>query len=120
MLDDILRWLQEALQFLLDKLTWIINALYTVLTWLLDALVFILKAILYLFIDGLLLAVEGFVSALDFSAVVFQWAAGYSFIPPQAIYVMVAIGFPQFVTMIAAAYGVRLLLNLIPSWATRA
>lgn len=118
--DKVKGWLEQSLQFIVDKLTWIIDSLYIVLTWFLDALIYALKAVMYLFLDGILLSVKAFITTIDFSAVALQFAAGHGLLPPAAAYFMCAIGFPQFVTMIAAAYVIRVTLNLIPSWATRA
>lgn len=100
-------------------LAWLIDAIYTPLAWVLDGLIYILKAVPWLIIDGFLSAVVLFVSAIDLSAVVFQWAAGYALIPSFGIYFMNAIGFPQFVTLISGAYVIRLLLNIIPAAITR-
>lgn len=108
-----------VLQKTTDLFSWLWGLISGSLLWVLDALVYILKAVPYLILDGLLSSVYLFVSALDLSAVVFQWAAGYALIPPQAIYFIVAIGFPQFVTLVAGAYVVRFLLNLIPAVFTR-
>jgi hypothetical protein len=85
----------------------------------LDGLFYTLRGALWLFMKGVFVTVSGFVATISFSEVVFQWAAAYAALSPQASYVMVAIGFPEFVTMIAGAYVVRLGLNMIPSWVSR-
>lgn len=102
-----------------ESLLWLLNQLYTPFEWLLDGFVYVLKAVPWLIIDGVLSAVSVFIAAVDTSAVVFQWAAGYALIPEQAIWIMVAIGFPQMVTLIAAAYVYRFLINIVPAAVTR-
>ncbi len=102
-----------------ESLYWLLNQLYTPLEWVLDGLVYVLKAIPWLILDGVLSAVSVFIAAVDVSAVVFQWAAGYALIPDLAIWFMVAIGFPQVVTLVASAYVVRFILNIVPAAFTR-
>lgn len=125
MLQTLWGWLAELGQLIYDiaakqitelhdAFPWLLDSLNTLCEWVLDALVYIIKAVPYLMVDGVLTAIKTFVSALDVSAIVLQFAAGYGLIPPQAAYFMCAIGFPQFVSMIAAAYAVRFLLNLTP------
>lgn len=99
---------------------WLANAIHKITAWALDGIVVILKGVLYLFMDGILMAVKTFVGGIDSSVIALQWSTAYGLIPPQAAYFMTAIGFPQFVTMIAGAYTVRFLLNLIPASVTRA
>lgn len=106
-------------QAIIDAFSWLLSMLYIPLGWALDALIYILKAVVWLILDGFFTVVLAFVSALDFSSVVFQWTSAYTFIPAQAVYIMQAIAFPQFVTLIASAYVIRFLLNILPSWATR-
>ena len=48
------------------------------------------------------------------------YAANWANLPDQAIWLITALGLPQCIAMLGAAYLVRLGLNLIPSWATRA
>lgn len=98
---------------------WLANAIHQITVWALGGMFYILKGVLYLVIDGLLTAVKTIVTGIDFSSIAFQWAAGKALLPLQAIYFICAIGFPQFVTIIASAYVIRLILNLIPAAATR-
>lgn len=86
----------------------------TLLGWVFDTLIYILKGLAYLLLDGLMVTLKIMIDAIDISAFALQFAAGYGLIPSQAAYLMCAIGFPQFVTIIAVAYGIRFALNLIP------
>lgn len=110
----------DYLNALLNALNWLLAYLYKIVGYFLDGLVYSLKGVVYLIVAGFLNQIEIFVNAIDFTTVVFQWAAAYSNIPPQAQYILVSVGFPEFVGIVGAAYLLRLLLNFIPSWATRA
>lgn len=110
----------DLLQALYTALNWFLAQIYKLATWLLDGFLYVIKAVLWLILSGILTAVQSVFDAINFGQVTFQWAAAYTNIPAQAVYVMTAVGFPTFLTMIAGAYAIRLALNLIPSWATRA
>lgn len=106
-LNNLWNWFKEALIFILQGLS-------TLLGWVFDSLIYVLKGLAYLLLDGLMITFKTMISVIDISAFALQFAAGYGLIPPQAAYFMCAIGFPQFVTIIAVAYGIRFALNLIP------
>jgi hypothetical protein len=93
--------------------------LYDALAWVLDGLMYVLKSFLYFPFDGLLTTIEAFMSALNFSSVLFTSSSVWGGAPPQMIWILNACGFPQCLSLVAAACLVRLTLNLIPSWATR-
>ena len=75
--------------------------------------------LLYTVFDGFLVVVYGIFSALDFSALVFNTAASWGSMPPQLIWFINEIALPQCFTMVTAAVGIRMLLNLIPAAFTR-
>jgi hypothetical protein len=106
-LNNFLNWIREALTFLVESLG-------TLIEWFFDAVLFVLKGLAYLFIDGIMIFIKTLIFTIDIPANLLSFAAGYGLIPSQAVYFMNAIGFPQFVTIIAGAYLVRLSLNLIP------
>ena len=87
--------------------------------WILDGVVLLLQFVVFTILDGLFLVVEGFFSALDLSSIAFNYAATWSSLPPQLIWLISATGLPQCFAILGAAYAIRLTLNLIPSWATR-
>lgn len=105
--NNLWTWIKESLIFLLEGFS-------TLLGWVFDTLIYILKGLSYLLLDGLMITLKIMIDAIDISAFALQFAAGYGLIPLQASYFMIAIGFPQFVTIIAVAYGIRFALNLIP------
>ncbi len=107
------------LQALYNAAAWLLNALYIPIKWVLDALIYILIAIPYLILQGILTSLLLIIQGIDFSAVVFEYVAGMSHIPPLGIYIMVSIGLPQFLTILSSAYLIRITLNLIPSAVTR-
>ncbi|MGD9950068.1 MAG: DUF2523 family protein [Desulfobulbus sp.] len=69
--------------------------------------------------DGLLTVIETTLAAINLSAVVFNYAAAWSHLPDQLIWLINAIGLPQCFAILGAAYLIRLTLNLIPSVFTR-
>ena len=87
--------------------------------WLLTPLFDFIKFIAYYFYDKLCSLAEFCVSAISLPGELvtgfFNWAG----LPDQLLYILNAIGLPTILTMLAGAYGVRFLLNLIPSWLTR-
>ena len=107
-------------QIIYNALAWFLGFIKVLVGWLLDGVFYTCKGMLWIFMQGVFSTVSGFVSLISFSEVVFQWGAAYANLSSHAQYVLVAIGFPEFVTMIAGAYLIRFTLNLIPSWVTRA
>ena len=94
--------------FLLDGILSLLNVIFTALT-----------NFFYTVFDGFLVVVYGIFSALDFSALVFNTAASWGSMPPQLIWFINEIALPQCFTMVTAAVGIRMLLNLIPAAFTR-
>jgi len=107
-----MEWLGQVFS---DAVSWLWQRIVEGLTWILDGLLFILKGFAFFFIDGMLTIFTTLINALDYSAVAFQWAAGKALLPPQAIYFICAIGFPQFAAIVTSAYVLRFVMNLIPS-----
>jgi hypothetical protein len=85
----------------------------------LDGFLLVLKIAFYLPFDGILTVITAFVSSLDVGQLVFNSASTWGLLPPQMLYVINAIGFPQGLTLVAYAIGLRMLLNLIPAALTR-
>jgi len=75
--------------------------------------------VFFIIFDGLLTIIETFFAALDFSSVVFNYSASWANLPDQLVWLINAVGLPQCLTLLGAAYMIRLSLNIIPSWATR-
>jgi hypothetical protein len=91
----------------------------TALTWVLDGFIELLKFVVFTILDGLLSVVETALAAIDLSSMVFSYAAAWSNLPTQLIWLINAVGLPQCLSILGAAYLVRLTLNLIPSVFTR-
>lgn len=85
----------------------------------LDGLITLLQFVFFVIFDGLLSIVETFLAAVDLSAVAFNYAAAWSNLPSQLIWLINAVGLPQCFALLGAAYLIRLTLNLIPSVFTR-
>ena len=87
--------------------------------WILDGFKLLLQFVFFVIIDGLFTVVEGFFAALNLSSLLFNYAAAWSGLPEQLIWLINAVGLPQCFTILGAAYLIRLVLNLIPSTFTR-
>ena len=88
-------------------------------TWILDGFIELLQFVVFTVLDGLLSVVETALAAVDLSSVLFNYAAAWSHLPTQLIWLINAVGLPQCLAILGAAYLVRLTLNLIPSVFTR-
>lgn len=87
---------------------------------LVDPVVDLIKYIVFFFFDTFCTLVEYAIGLISLPANLttnlFDWAG----LPPQLLYILNAIGIPTCLGIVSSAYLVRFLLNLIPSWATRA
>ena len=88
-------------------------------TWILDGLLTLLQFVVFTILDGLFLVVETALSAINLSSILFNYAAAWSDLPTQLIWLINAVGLPQCLGILGAAYLIRLTLNLIPSVFTR-
>lgn len=99
------------------------SALFTflanILKWCLDGFMFIIKNALFFIFDGLLTCISSIFLALDFSSFASSYAMNWAGLPPQFIWFVNAISLPTGLTMLAAAIGIRMALNLIPAAFTR-
>ncbi len=107
------------MQWLKDFINSFFSYLWDGFLWLAEAVGEILGFLLYTIFDGLLTVIYLFASAVDLSAVAFNMAAEYSSLPTQLIWIINQVNFPQFVAYISGAIIVRMIINLIPTWATR-
>jgi len=87
--------------------------------WILDGFVILMQFVAFTLLDGLLTVIETALAAIDLSAMLFNYAAAWSSLPPQLVWLINAVGLPQCLTILGAAYLIRLTLNLIPSVFTR-
>lgn len=88
-------------------------------TWILDGFILLLQFVAYTILDGLFLVVETALAAIDVSAIVFNYAASWSALPTQLVWLINAAGLPQCFAILGAAYLIRLTLNVIPASLTR-
>jgi len=109
----------SALQSIIDWLGVLFNKLWEFGSWILDGAIEVLKAVPYYIMDGILTCIETMFSLIDFASSSFTIAAQWANLPTQMIYIINAIGVPQGITMLLAAIGVRMAINLIPAEFTR-
>ena len=101
---------------------WLSSFWQTVLTfckWTLDGLILLFQFVFFTIFDGLLTVIETTLAAVDLSSVLFNYAAAWSSMPTQLVWLINAVGLPQCFAILGAAYLIRLTLNLIPSVFTR-
>jgi len=91
----------------------------TAIKWVLDGFITLLQFVFFTILDGLFLVVETALAAIDLSSILFNYAATWSSLPTQLIWLINAVGLPQCFALLGAAYLIRLTLNLIPSVFTR-
>ena len=89
------------------------------LAWCLDGILLIIQFALFTIFDGLLIVIEAFFSTLDLSSLAFNYAAQWSDLSPQTIWIINELALPQGVSLLVAAMLIRMLLNLIPAAFTR-
>lgn len=95
------------------------TTLQALFSWMLDGGLLVIKAALYAPFDGFLTIISAFIHAIDFSSIMIVTVIDWASLPPQLIYLINAVGFPQGISIILAALVIRLTLNLIPSVFTR-
>ena len=87
--------------------------------WILDGFILLVQFVFFTIFDGLLTVIETTLAAIDLSSVIFNYAAAWSSMPTQLVWLINAVGLPQCFAILGAAYLIRLTLNLIPSVFTR-
>lgn len=103
----------------LNFLSGIKDYIWQLLTYALEAIIwFNLEFIRILFL-GLESVVTGIITGLDFSGFLASSALDWSGVPPALTYVVVQVGIPQGLAILASAMVLRLTLNLIPAEFTR-
>ena len=87
--------------------------------WLLDGILYLVKFLLYTLVDGILTIITAFFQGLELVNSAGSFVADWSGLPPQMGYLIGHTGIPACITLVMAAITIRVLINLIPSWATR-
>jgi hypothetical protein len=104
---------------LLNWLSSVWHWIETGFKWILDGFILLVQFVFFTIFDGLLTVIETALAAIDLSSVIFNYAATWSHLPDQLIWLINAVGLPQCFAILGAAYLIRLTLNLIPSVFTR-
>lgn len=90
-----------------------------VLGWILDAIFKVIWGCLYVLYDGLLTTMEGVLSMLDVSTLTSALTSSWTGVPAVLLWIVSQAGLASAVAIIGYAYGIRMLLNLIPGVFTR-
>jgi hypothetical protein len=106
-----------------DWLLTFVNAFWTtvvtVITWLVNGILYALEYCVYFVLDGVFTSIVAFINLIDVSALITDAAVAWGLIPTQLAYFIIAVNIPQGIAIIVVGYGIRMSLNLIPSWITR-
>ena len=114
-METIINWLSAVYAWFANFWHWIEETV----KWILDGLILLLQFVFFTIFDGLLTVIESIITGIDLSSVAFNYAANWANLPDQVIWLITALGLPQCITMLGAAYLVRFTLNLIPASLTR-
>jgi hypothetical protein len=111
-METIIQWIKWAVESLVDiikeALLFITKPIYE-----------LLRSVFYFIYDSFLSLVEFAFGLIDFKNDLFDLTLGWTSLPSQMIYILNECGVDNLIAVLVAAMGIRLLLNLIPSWATR-
>lgn len=119
MLQTIFQYIANFFTTIYEFISKIWDYLYIALKWLFDAFMTGISEFFYLMVDGFFTAVETFISGLDFSSYILNITGVWDLLPTQLSYIISQCGITQGLTMLAGAYTLRMLLNLIPAALTR-
>ena len=103
----------------LSFLNQVVTILFEVVMWLLNAVVWIFTKIIYFTLDGFFSVIIAFINGIDLNGVMPYIQSSWGTLPAQIIWLANAIGLPQGLGILASAYLIRMLLNLIPAVFTR-
>lgn len=88
--------------------------------WLFLSVISGLADVFFFLIDITLTVITTLIEAIDFSQIsALQAFNNWNLLPTQVIWILDYMNFAQCLTLLAGAYGIRLLLNLIPAAVTR-
>lgn len=118
-MDILSDWLTKFWTYLKTFFWWIVDSFYIPIKWMLDGFFSVISSIFFFMFDGFLTAVAGVFKAFDLSSIFFTSVGNAVDLPDAAIWLITQLGLPQCVTMVVAAIGIRMLLNLLPAAVTR-
>lgn len=109
MLNKIWLFLESLPDKFLDLFQWLFDSIYEFFT-----------ALPYWLFDLVLTVIESIIEAIDWSTMsAFESFNEWGLLPDQLLWILNYLNFSQCLTILAGAYGIRLLLNIIPAAVTR-
>jgi hypothetical protein len=92
----------------------------SVFIWILDSILNLIGSVFYWIFSGILTVIETTISAISFAEYTTLTAvANWDLLPTQLIWLLSYLNIGACLSMLAAAYTIRLALNLIPGVFTR-
>lgn len=107
------------MDYLLDFVNKFVEIMKNIFLWAFDLIVDVLKTAVFFIFDGALAVIQAFLSALDLGSYALSYASYWGALPSQLVYLLNACMVPQALTLLAGAYTIRFIINLIPGAFTR-
>lgn len=107
------------MQGILDFLNSFLDILYNSFSWALNALLKVIPFTLLLILEGFFSVISLFISTLDIGNLAVAASASWGFLPASVAYLISMSGIPTGLNILALAWTIRFLLNLIPAAFTR-
>ena len=104
---------------ILDFLNQFVSIIWNVLKMALDGFLYLFILQFKIILLGLFGIVLAIISAIDVGSFLVNISAAWGFLDPKIAYLINQTGFPTGMSMLAFAYGIRFVLNLIPAAFTR-
>ena len=111
-----MEWIVDWLKYLFGKVP---QYIMEALTWFIEKAKVLFFTIIYWAWDKFCDLIEWLLSAIDYKNEVFEASLAWTMLPEQTIWIMNQISIDDGILMLTTAILIRLILNLIPSWATR-
>jgi len=104
---------------ILSFLNSFVTIIYNIVKFFLDGMLYLFVLQFKIMLLGLFGIVLAIISAIDVGSFLVNISAAWGFLDPKVAYLINQTGFPMGMSMLAWAYGVRFVLNLIPAAFTR-
>jgi F0F1-type ATP synthase membrane subunit c/vacuolar-type H+-ATPase subunit K len=111
--------MQWGFDWLLSFVNQFWSTIVQLVQWLINGFIYAVQAGLYVIWDGVLTTIAGVISGINLGNLAAQAAASWGLLPTQVCYLISQCGIANGLGMIGTGIGIRMLLNLIPSWITR-
>ena len=116
---DITALYNAVVNFFSSFFTDMVSLFTDALTWLLNGFILVIGYVVLYVLEGFFTVITTVVGMLDFSSLALDLVGQLGILPPAMIFLLRASGFTTGLSIVIAAYTIRLTLNLIPGAFTR-